>query len=163
MSGQPTIITVVCTANICRSPMAAGLLRHALNGEVNPPPFVVDSAGVAARDGDPASRNSVVAMKKVGIDLKDHQSRMLTPERLARSTVIFCMTSDHKRMIETLFPRKVPFLCLFRDFAESGSSEVPDPFGGSLDEYIQCRDSLLDAIPGILRFLYQEVFPSSRS
>ena len=143
--------------------MAAGLLRHALEGEVNPPPFSVESAGVAARDGDAASKNSVLAMKKVGIDLKKHQSRMLTPERIARSTAIFCMTSDHKRMIETLFPQKGPFLHLFREFADSGSPEVPDPYGGSIDEYIHCRDSLLDAIPGLLRFLYQEVFPSQKS
>lgn len=140
--------------------MAAGLLRHALNGEPNPPAFSVESAGVAARDGEPASENSVLAMKRVGIDLSQHRSQMLTPERLTRSNAIFCMTSDHKRMIERIFPQKAEHLRLFREFADSGSDQVPDPYGASIDEYVQCRDSLLDAIPGILRFLYQEVFPA---
>ncbi len=162
MNDQPTIITVVCTANICRSPMAAGLLRHALEGEENPPPFQVESAGMAAQDGERASENSVLAMKWVGIDIGDHRSRMLTPERISRSAAIFCMTTNHKRMIEAVFPQKPPHLRLFREFADSGNSEVPDPYGGSIDEYVQCRDSLLDAIPGLLRFLYQEVFPSKK-
>tara|TARA_R100000027_G_scaffold67572_1_gene66930 strand:- start:3632 stop:3832 length:201 start_codon:yes stop_codon:yes gene_type:complete len=65
-------------------------------------------------------------------------------------------------MIETLFAKDPSHLRLFRDFADSGSSEVPDPYGGSLDEYVQCRDSLLDAIPGLLRFLYHEVFPPTK-
>jgi len=142
--------------------MAAGLLRHALEGEDSPPPFLVESAGVASRDGDPASENSVIAMKKVGIDISDHQSRMLTPERLSRSDVIFCMTADHKRLIETIFPQGCSHVRLFREFADSGTDQVPDPYGGSIDEYITCRDSLLDAIPGILRFLYQEIFPTRK-
>jgi len=142
--------------------MAAGLLRHALEGEENPPPVVVESAGVAAHEGEEASENSVIAMKKVGIDLSGHRSRILTPERLSRSDAIFCMTDGHKRMIETLFPNRTGHLRLFREFADSGNSQVPDPYGGSIDEYVACRDSLLDAIPGLLRFLYQEVFPKPR-
>jgi len=141
--------------------MAAGLLRHALEGEPNPPPFLVESAGVSAYDGDPVSENSVIAMKKVGIDISGSISWALTPERLARSSAVFCMTSDHLRMIETLFPNQTKHLRLFREFAPSGSPEVPDPYGGSLDEYVKCRDDLLDAIPGILRFLFQEVFPGN--
>lgn len=143
--------------------MAEGLLRHALEGEVSPPPFLVQSAGVAAHDGDSASANSVTAMKKVGIDISNHRSQLLTAEQVDRSDLILCMTSSHRRTIETLLPKSTSQIRLFREFADSGSDEVPDPYGGSLDEYVHCRDSLLDAIPGLLRFLYQEVFPSPNS
>jgi len=160
MSEKPVTLTIVCTANICRSPMAAGLLRHALEGEPNPPSFRVQSAGLAARDGEAVSENSRIAMERVGIDISDHRSQLLSPEILSESAAVFGMTSDHLRMIETLFPTANGHLRLFREFAASGSSEVPDPFGCSIDDYVQCRDSLLDAIPGLLRFLYQEVFPT---
>lgn len=139
--------------------MAAGLLRHALDGEDNKPPFRVDSAGIASQPGTKASENSIIAMKKVGIDLSKHKSSQLTPEQITQSAAVFCMTSAHLRMIEALFPTHNGQLRLFREYASSGSKEVPDPFGGDLDEYVKCRDSLLDAIPGMLRFLYQEVFP----
>lgn len=162
MSNDPIVITVVCTANVCRSPMAEGLLRHALQGEDSPPAFIVESAGVAAREGEGPSENSVIAMKKVGIDISDHKSRMLTPDRVARSHVIFCMTSDHQRMIETLHPQTSGQLRLFCEFSDGNNPEVPDPYGGFIDEYIECRDSLVEAIPGLLRFLYQEVFPSPK-
>ena len=64
------LIIAVCTGNICRSPMAEVLLAHALKAESGRlANFRVISAGVAARDGDRASANSVTAVKKVGLDL----------------------------------------------------------------------------------------------
>ena len=64
---QPGIIVAVCTANICRSPMAAALLQHALAARPEPLRSLrVVSAGVAARSGDLVSENSVLALRKVG-------------------------------------------------------------------------------------------------
>ncbi|HYD82910.1 MAG TPA: low molecular weight protein arginine phosphatase, partial [Opitutus sp.] len=76
-------ILVVCTANICRSPMAAGLLRHALAGQPEPlRSLKVISAGVAARHGERVSENSVIALRKVGIDVSQHTSQPLTQDML---------------------------------------------------------------------------------
>ncbi len=139
--------------------MAAALLGHALEGEARAPAVEVDSAGIAARTGDPVSENSVYAMKKVGIDISGHRSSQLTPERVSAANAILCMTSSHIHMIETIYPAQHTVLKLFREFAADGNPEVPDPFGGSVDEYLQCRDSLVEAVPGLIRFLFQEVFP----
>jgi len=77
----PGLILTVCTANICRSPMAAALLRHALAAEPEPLcSWKIDSAGVAARNGDPISDNSVVALRKAGIDIGSHRSQRLTAD-----------------------------------------------------------------------------------
>jgi protein-tyrosine-phosphatase len=66
----PGHILVVCTANICRSPMAAGLLQHALAAQPEPLRSLrVVSTGIAARTGDRVSENSVLALKKAGIDI----------------------------------------------------------------------------------------------
>lgn len=142
--------------------MAAALLAHALEAEAEAPSFEVDSAGIAARSGDPVSENSVYAMKKVGIDISGHRSSQLTPERVGKADAILCMTSSHIHMIETIYPAPKGALRLFREFAQDGQSEVPDPFGGSIDEYIQCRDSLVEAVPGLIRFLFQEIFPRDK-
>lgn len=162
MADDPIRLTVVCTANICRSPMAEALLSHALKAEPEAPPFIVDSAGIAATDGESPSDNSVFAMKKVGLDISGHRSSQLTPERISGTDAIFCMTSGHVRMIETIHPMRPGILRLFREFAGDGSPEVPDPYGGPVEEYLQCRDSLVEAIPGLIRFLFQEVFPDHR-
>src|SRR4051795_11030781 len=82
VSASGNIVTV-CTANICRSPMAAALLQHALAAEPEPLRSLrVVSAGVAARPGEPVSENSVYALKKVGIDLSQHRSQALTQQML---------------------------------------------------------------------------------
>jgi len=61
--------SVICTANICRSPMAAGLLHHFLAGQSEPLRSLrVVSAGILARAATPSRTTPPIAMKRVGID-----------------------------------------------------------------------------------------------
>ncbi len=79
----PGHILIVCTGNICRSPMAQGLLAHALSAQPEPlRRLKVISAGVAAHTGEPISENSVTALKKVGIDIGHLRSQGLSQEML---------------------------------------------------------------------------------
>ena len=85
---DPGHILVVCTGNICRSPMGAALLQHALAGQKEPlRSLKVYSAGVASRSGEPASTNAVTALKKVGIEMKGHKSQPVTQELLDHAQV----------------------------------------------------------------------------
>ena len=69
-------ILIVCTGNVCRSPMAQGLLAHALSAQPEPlRSLKVISAGVAAHTGETISENSVTALKKVGIDISGQRSK----------------------------------------------------------------------------------------
>jgi protein-tyrosine-phosphatase len=89
----PGYILIVCTANICRSPMAAALLQHFLGGQNEPlKSLPVVSAGIAARQGDPISDNAVVAMKRVGLDVSHHASQPVTQPLLDGALAVFCMT-----------------------------------------------------------------------
>jgi protein-tyrosine-phosphatase len=150
-------ILVICTANICRSPMAEGLLAHALAGESGAlKNLKVISAGVAARSGEPVSENSVYALKKVGIDISKHHARALTQEMLDEALAVLVMTQGHRMAIECQASPVPARLHLFREFMPSpgpGIREIADPFGGPIKIYEQSRDEMVEAIPSVVAYL----------
>ena len=154
MTSSGTIVTV-CTANICRSPMAMALLQHALAAQPEPlRSFQVVSAGVAARRGDPVSENSVTALKKVGLNIAGHVSRPLTQELLDEAVLVLCMTESHRAMIRLQAQPPPKNLFLFREFMpQRGDKEIGDPYGGPLRLYETARDELVEAIPSLIEFI----------
>ena len=152
MPDSPEIV-VVCTANVCRSPMAAALLQHAFAAERAPlAGLKVASAGVVARRGDPVSANSVAALRKVGLDIAAHRSQPLTQEMMDRAFAVLCMTESHREMIRLQTHRPPAQLHLFREFMPgSVDREIGDPFGGPLSLYEAVRDEMVEAIPSLIR------------
>lgn len=154
MSASGTIVTV-CTANICRSPMAAALLQHALAAQPEPlRSLKVISAGVAARTGEAVSENSVLALKKVGIDVSHHRSQPLTQKMLDEALAVLCMTESHRAMIQVQADPVPKNLLLFRQFIPGeDDKEIGDPYGGPLRIYEAARDEMVEAIPGLIEHL----------
>ncbi len=152
---EPGIIIVVCTANICRSPMAAALLQHALAAQPEPlRSFKIISAGVAARAGDPVSENSVLALKKVGLDISKHTSRPLTQKMMDEASLVLGMTESHRAMIQLQAEPPPKNLFLFREFLpQRGDKQIGDPFGGPLKLYESTRDEMVEAIPSLVEFI----------
>ncbi len=152
---KPGHILVVCTGNICRSPMAEGLLRHALAGQPEPlRSLKVVSAGVAARTGEPISENSVTALKKAGIDISNLRAQALTQQLLDNSLVVFGMTESHRAIIRMRARPAPANLHLFREFMPAPADrEIGDPYGGPLKVYEAARDEMVEAIPSIIAFL----------
>ena len=152
---KPATIVTVCTANICRSPMAEALLKHALAAQPEPLRSLrIVSAGVAAREGDRVSENSVVALRKVGLDIRSHTSRPLDRRLLDEAMAVFCMTESHRAMIQLSFDPAPRHVYLFREFMpRTAAKEIGDPYGGSLSDYEACRDEMVEAIPSLMEFL----------
>lgn len=148
-------ILTVCTANICRSPMAEVLLQHALRAQPEPlKSLKVLSAGVAAHPGDKVSENSVLALKKVGLDLTGHKAQPLSERLVYDALAIFCMTESHRSMIELSFDPPPGNIYLFREFMPPPAAhEIGDPYGGSLKHYEACRDEMVEAIPSLVEFI----------
>ena len=151
----PKLIVTVCTANICRSPMAEALLRHALQAEAEPLRSCrVVSAGVAARKGERISPNSVEALAKVSLRASDHRSQPLTAELASQADLILCMTESHRDVIAISFASPPKNVFLWREFMPAPADrEIGDPYGGALKEYEACRDEMVDAIPSLLAYL----------
>src|SRR5688572_18143104 len=153
-------ILFVCTGNICRSPMAEGLFRHAVKGRGD---FEVLSAGVGAIDGMPPSEYAVRALRELGIDISHQRSRMLSADVVQRADYIFGMTHSHVDAIMLLYPLAAEKTFLLREFDETldtFENDIPDPIGGSFEVYLNCRDQIEQGIASLLKFVEQTSAPS---
>lgn len=89
-------ILVVCTGNVCRSPLAEGFLRHALAERLRGEVPEVSSAGTVGWDGSGAMPESVRAGAERGLDVSSHVARRLTAEDLERTDLMVGMAREHR-------------------------------------------------------------------
>src|SRR5690242_16306931 len=153
-------ILFVCTGNVCRSPMAEGLFRHAVGGSQD---YRVLSAGVGAVDGQPPSPHAVRALQDLGIDISKQRSQMLTAELVQQADYIFGMTHGHVDAVTLLFPQAAEKTFLLREFDETldvFEKDISDPIGGSYEIYLNCRDQIEQGIVSMLNFI-QQTSPSA--
>jgi len=97
-------ILVVCTGNVCRSPVAEGLLRRALNERFGDDAPDVASAGTAAWEGSGAMPESVRAAAERGVDIADHVARLLTQALVAQADLLVGMAVEHRDAVGDLVP-----------------------------------------------------------
>ncbi|WP_324669209.1 ribose 5-phosphate isomerase B [Geochorda subterranea] len=127
-------ILFVCSGNTCRSPLAAALFRKAWREKGGAVPLEAESAGLSARDGEPASQQARQVAQEWGVDLASHRARLLTRERLVTARLVLTMTEDHKRRVLAMAPEMAGRVYTLGEYAGS-PRDVEDPFGQELERY----------------------------
>jgi protein-tyrosine phosphatase len=102
---MPGSILVVCTGNICRSPIAEGMLRAMLEERLGEAAPLVASACTAGWDGRPATEEAVAAAAELGVDIAGHRARALRAEHVQAADLVIGMTEDHVEAALALDPR----------------------------------------------------------
>ena len=116
-------ILMVCLGNICRSPLAQGILES----KVDSTEFIVDSAGTAAYHvGNSPDKRSVAVAKKNGIDLSKQKARQFTVEDFSLFSKIYVMDLSNYENVIALSQNpedKAKVNLILNDLME-----VPDPY-----------------------------------
>jgi protein-tyrosine phosphatase len=129
---------MVCTANACRSPIAAAFLRRRLEGES--PGVEVDSAGLLD-EGRPASREAVVTARDYGVDLSAHVSRRMTSQLLAESDLVLGMGVEHVREAVALLPDVLPRAFTLKELVDRAERVGPRASGEQLSDWLARVDT----------------------
>lgn len=140
-----SLILFVCTGNLCRSPMAAGLLRHRLAEEGLDTRYRVNSAGVWAVNDQPATDKAIAVMAERGIDITEHIAHTINANDMTEAELILVMTRDHEQVLRNTWPQygwKVHLLSRM----VGKTKDIQDPYGGSVQEYRACANILADYI-----------------
>jgi protein-tyrosine-phosphatase len=146
-------VIVVCTGNICRSPMAAGLLAHHLAGDLGSA-IEVSSAGTNALQGYPAQDHAIEIMARIGVDISGHRARQLTRALALSADLILAMEMAHLWFIQRWEEIQQEKLRLLLEFdPKAKSRQVTDPYGGPLSGYQRCLETLQPAVAGIVHVL----------
>ena len=117
------------------------LLAEHLNCELNELQsrgIMVESAGVAAMNGSPASAESIQSMTEFGLDLTDHTSQQLTPLLARDADWILTMTNSHRDAIIQTWPQWINKTTVL---SPSGH-DISDPIGGPLEVYEACAEQI---------------------
>jgi protein-tyrosine phosphatase len=130
---MPSVI-FICTANMCRSPMAEAIFRSKLIGRVDEDSWWVASAGVWGMDGSQAASGSRAALSKMGLDLSRHRAQSVTRELLGQFNLILVMERGQLEAIRAEFPELSGRIHLMSEMA-GRRYDVRDPMGGSAADY----------------------------
>ena len=131
-------ILFICTANICRTPIAKYYLRDkvkktGLSGKIE-----VDSAGTWARGGQSAAENSIAVCKENKLDASEHTSTGITAAIMNDSDLILCMSIQHKLDLVSIFPQHADKIFLLKEYSNETPEKrlsIPDPYGRKIEVY----------------------------
>ncbi|MFO7676153.1 MAG: hypothetical protein R6X12_07565 [bacterium] len=153
-------VLVVCTGNMCRSPMAHGMLERLLAGER----VFVFSAGTGAPAGLPPTPSAVEAAAELGADITRLRAKKLTAEQVVCADLVLVMEEHHReRVLELVSDAAVRVRLLGECLpgAEPGRG-IADPVGRPLEEYRGCAAELGSALERVAEEIRQRLAAPAR-
>lgn len=129
---------VVCTGNICRSPLAEGLLRHYL--EAASSEVIVCSAGTHALVGEAPDASAQVVAAQRGIDISGLRAEQCLHANVLESDVVLVMENHHREWLHANVPASRGRVFLMGKW--HGDEAVPDPYRQDMSRFIQVGEML---------------------
>ena len=149
----PVRVLLVCMGNICRSPMAEGVLRQRVAERGLPLPVEIDSAGTHGyHHGAPPDPRAQAAALRRGVDISALRARRVVPEDFERFDLVLAMDDDnHAALLELAAEEHHPKVRLLLEFAgDAGRRNVPDPYYGGMLGFERVLDLVEEAMAGLL-------------
>lgn len=126
-------ILLVCTANICRSPVAEAILRDRLQ-KAGLTDWIVSSVGTWALVPRGASRFSYELLAEQGLDIGRHRATMVEARHLETADLVLCMESGHVEALQIEFPQYASKIYLLSQMVGRRYS-IADPYGSAIEAY----------------------------
>jgi protein-tyrosine phosphatase len=133
-------ILVLCIGNVCRSPMAEGLLKRAL------PNKTVHSAGIGALVGRPAEPFAVLLMQEQGIDISAHRARSLAARMVSEADLILTMDLEQKRHVEMQYVASKGKVFRIGEFKKY---DVADPYRRGMEDFRRAYQLIAEGVNDI--------------
>jgi protein-tyrosine phosphatase len=138
-------ILVVCTGNVCRSPIAEGMVRSILQTRFGDAAPAVGSAGTAGWVGSAADPNSIAAAGELGVDISSHRARHLELNDIADASLVLAMANEHQEAASRLFPAAVGRIFTLKELVRLLEDLPEAPPGGTPDDVLAAQVSAADA------------------
>lgn len=125
---------MVCLGNICRSPLAEGILKSKL-----PDNYIVDSAGtIAMHEGEHPDKRSVKVAALHNIDISKQRSRPIQPKDLEYFDRIYCMDRNNLKDVSAMAKnegQRQKISLILDVLHDNNNTEVPDPYWGNQQDF----------------------------
>ena len=144
-------VLLVCTGNICRTPIAVGLLQKTL-ADKGVDGVEIQSTGIAALVDWPAEPLVHEALKPFGAEVSGHRAQMISEELIQWADCILVMTHEHRDFISSMAPEAIEKVWLLGAYGPGDDPDrgIPDPYGGSAFHYRACAVEIQEALNGFL-------------
>lgn len=139
------VVLLVCTGNLCRSPMAEGFLKRKLKQERLSASYEVCSAGIWATDGQPPSPYAIQVMAERGMDISDHRAHSLSQDDVEEADLILTMERGQAEAIRLEFPQHRRKVHLLSEMI-GRRYDVFDPYMGPMAGYRRCANELEELV-----------------
>ena len=138
MNQKKLNILFVCSGNVCRSPMAEGILKNKIPNIIKNK-IKVFSAGTNTVIGMRVSAFAEEVAKKYNVNISSHKSKQLNEEMITKSDFIFIMSQDHIDFFRKRFLKYMDKVYPLKKFEnaepQNANSDIIDPVGGNIDSY----------------------------
>lgn len=146
-----THILFVCTGNICRSPLAAGMLRAGLMESGQAALHTIESAGIHALVDAPPTPNALKVAASYAVDISAHRARSFDKLDFQRFELIFALDSGHLDFLRQVRPRDCSGeLSLLPAAQGQRKLEIFDPYGRSRRTYERSARLIAEGVGVIL-------------